>query len=134
MNFRYKLEPVYGSSPPKVRVYLISAVSCIFGPSYNVVDVYVEILITSINSGLTGILRTKFHKKTDTCYFWRKIIKLSKKGLGMSQTQLTRVLWLMEGKINQFFFKISVSSKNQKIWMSLYVFCICGNWLYDICI
>ena len=77
------------------------AVSCTFGLSYNVVGLYLEILIAPINSVHMGILWTKFHKKTENCYFWQK--NYETKGLGISQTQLKRVLWLLEGIFNKFF-------------------------------
>lgn len=116
------IDPIYGSRSPIVRVYLLSAIfSCSFGQGYNVVCLYLEILLAPINSVLVEMLWIKFTKPLKVAILDRKISKFDQQNdwtWAKHLLKLGRVLRLMEGKFNQFFFKFPISSKNHKIWLS----------------
>ena len=103
------------------KSFLFTAVSCFFSLSFNLVGLYLELFIAPINSVHMGILQTKFHQKKWKLFFFdRKTIKLGKRRLGMSQTQLKRVSWLIEGKFSQLFWNLLFHLKIRKFEWVMY--------------
>ena len=107
---------------PLSKSFIFTAVICTFSLSFNLVGLYLELFIASINSVHMGILQTKFHQKKWKLFlfFDRKTIKLGKRRLGMSQTQLKRVSWLIEGKFSQFFWNLLFHLKSRRFEWVMY--------------